>query len=144
MLTIISCPEPEPNRYEPNDSELARHHPLASQLSSENAFAQERKTQLFDAEAVDVQEAVAADSKYGPIAHYGVERFDEIEPVAKAYREGTTVVIDVAEDARKCRRVVDFCRGLSFATNGALYRVSSRRFVLLPEGKPRPPVQLLE
>lgn len=64
-----------------------------------------------------------------------VSSFDEVEAVGARYRSGQAVVFDLAyADTVDARRVVDFVSGLTYALDGALTKVGSRAFLLVPDG----------
>ena len=64
-----------------------------------------------------------------------VGSFDDCEQIGTHFREGRSVLFDLAAvDRTTARRVIDFVSGVTFARRGRLEKVASRAFVLLPEG----------
>lgn len=59
----------------------------------------------------------------------------DTERIVRHHREGTPLLFDLATvDATTARRVLDVVAGMTYALHGQLSKVSSRAFLLLPEG----------
>lgn len=61
--------------------------------------------------------------------------FDDVEEIGSRYRTGQPVLFDVSgADRATARRVIDFVSGLTYVSHGAVDRVGSRAFLLVPDG----------
>lgn len=59
----------------------------------------------------------------------------DCERIVRHHRDGTPLVFDLATvDATTARRVLDVVSGMTYALHGSLRKVSSRAFLLLPQG----------
>lgn len=65
-----------------------------------------------------------------------VSTFDEgAAEIGRQYRMGSPVLFDMADaDPGAARRVLDFVSGVTFALRGRMVKVSSRAFLIVPEG----------
>jgi signal peptidase I len=64
-----------------------------------------------------------------------IDTLEEAEKAARSYRDGRTVVMDLAAATpAAARRIVDFAGGLVYATGGRLTREKGRQVVLHPPG----------
>lgn len=70
-----------------------------------------------------------------------VSTFDEgAAEIGRQYRMGAPVLFDMADaDGGVARRVLDFVSGVTFALRGRMVKVSSRAFLIVPEGVELPP-----
>ena len=60
---------------------------------------------------------------------------EDCERIVRHHRDGTPLVFDLATvDATTARRVLDVVSGMTYALHGSLRKVSSRAFLLLPQG----------
>lgn len=64
-----------------------------------------------------------------------VRDFEDCEAIGRHHRDGDPVLFDLAAvDRTTARRVLDFVSGMTFALHGRLTKVSTRAFLLVPEG----------
>jgi cell division inhibitor SepF len=62
--------------------------------------------------------------------------YADMELIGKQFRAGKAVVINLTgmSDRNEMRRLIDFSSGMVFALNGRAEKVSSRVFLLVPQG----------
>jgi FtsZ-interacting cell division protein YlmF len=76
-----------------------------------------------------------------PPRHVEVTTYTDVRQVWEAYREGPVVVdVSPAPDS-EAKRTVDFMAGMILARGGAIERLRSRTFLLVPPPVSRPPSQ---
>lgn len=69
------------------------------------------------------------------VAVVEISEFEDVESVGARYRTGQPVVFDASgAEAATARRVVDFVSGMTYLSRGALSKVGTRAFLLVPDG----------
>jgi cell division inhibitor SepF len=61
--------------------------------------------------------------------------YNEARTIGERYRDGIPVIMNLTElDDAAAKRLVDFAAGLAFALRGSIDKVTSRVFLLSPDG----------
>lgn len=69
------------------------------------------------------------------IATIGPRSYNEARSVGEEFRQGVPVIIDLTGmDDSDAKRIVDFSAGLVFGLHGTIQRMSSKVFLLSPQG----------
>jgi len=79
--------------------------------------------------------APAPASRPGRVVVVHLRTFEDVEAVGANHQGGRPVLLDVAAcEQPVARRIIDFVSGMTYVSGGALRRISSRGYLLLPAG----------
>lgn len=120
-------PEPEPYAEQPAPAAPSAH--VVEEVANVRRLA--RVTEPGGAHVRPMAAGLGA--RVQVVAVSGFE--DGAAEIGRQYRMGSPVLFDMTDaDAGTARRILDFVSGVTFALRGRMVKMSSRAFLIVPEG----------